>query len=174
MTTSIDKKLYPYRNSPYDTKTQIEKIGIAYIKSLINGEYDEEMVIYETMKKLQGDELRAWFIEHFIPYIVDDKDYNYDGFFLKNIPFREWLKEMEITRDDIYRIFDCKSLLEILQTLKIKIETIKYDWPIEILIKYWKYYIEEYKFGKYDNDEDYSDSLKDYIICAVHYPGPSI
>jgi hypothetical protein len=174
MTTSIDKKLYPHRASPYDTKTQIEKIGIAYIQALIGSDYDEHCVIYETMNKLQGDELRAWFIEHFIPYIVDDKDYNYNDFFLKNIPFREWLIEKKITRDDILCIYNCESLIDIFKKLNIKIETINYDWPIEILIKYWKYYIEVEKFGEDEDQYVAHENLKEYIICAFYYPGPSI
>ena len=173
MSTSIDSKLFP-TYSVNQTETQIEKIGIAYIQALIGCDYDEDMVIYETMKKLQGDELRAWFIEHFIPYITEDKDYNYNDFFLKNILFREWLKEMEITRADIYIIFNCTTLLEILRKLNIKMEPIKYDWPIEILIKYWKYHIENKLYNDYDNDYDSLENLKDYIIFAIHYPGPRL
>ena len=186
MSTTIDNKLY-IKVSSGTTSHQIERIGIAYIKSLISRHYDKNLVIYKTMKKLQGDELRAWFIEHFIPYIVDDKDYNYDGFFLKNIPFREWLKEMNITRGDIYCIFNCTTLLEILRTLdiNIKVDTtislveggddINEDWPIEILIKYWKYHIEEEIFHLScekeeikEHEEYFSEKSKDYIICALH------
>jgi len=171
--TIIDNKLYRYRKSPYDTKNQIEKIGIAYIQSLIGPDYDEDMVIYNTMKKLQGTELDAWFREHFIPYIIDDKDYNYNDFFLKNIPFKEWLTKVKITRNEICGIYNCESLIEIFKKLNIKINTINYQWPIEVLIEYWKYFIKIDKFG--EDDEDYdegSESLKEYIICAVFYPGP--
>ena len=174
MSTAIDNKLFPAYYSGYTTQTQIEKIGIAYIQSLIGEDYNEDMIIYKTMKQLQGDELSAWFIEHFIPYITEDKDYNYDGFFLKNIPFREWLKEMKITRNDIHAIFKIDNLLVILRELNINMDTINYEWPIEILIKYWKYHIEEFKFGKYNSESYYSDNLKEYIIFAFCYPGPRL
>ena len=174
MSTTIDDKLFPAYSHVYTTQTQIEKIGIAYIQALTLGDHDEDRIIYETMKKLQGDELGAWFIEHFIPYITEDKDYNYDDFFLKNIPFREWLKEMEITRNDIHAIFNIDNLLVILRELNIKMDTINYEWPIEILIKYWKYHIEEIIFGKYDGEGYISANLKDYIIIASQYPRPRL